>query len=183
MNYKVWKIFLAKTKSSRVRCVLWMSLGPASFLSHLKYCPFLMLTVGGMEGGECGHKRWSRITMVTANLYNPFVPLSTFNSFLLSVALHPFVWLFSPCSVGAMSVAHQALPMIYAMTRCCWRIAALLPDVSRKTNGNSGSYRTGFGCCGVWRGGELSFRVDGYDAGLGGCVCGWGVAAGAKNRG
>lgn len=69
--------------------------------------------VEGMEGGEFGQKRWSRITMVTANLYNTFVSLSTFNSFFLPLSCS----LSLSARLSVMSGAHQALPMIYAMTR------------------------------------------------------------------
>lgn len=124
-------------------------------------------TVGQFLRGKTRDGVWteSRITMVTANLLI-FIFLSTSS---LSSPLSCSPSDSSSPSVGVMSGAHRALPMIYAMTCHRWRIAALLPDVSHKTN------------CDGWQlpdrvwvlwGVELSFRVDGYDARVGGCVCG-----------
>lgn len=134
---------------------------------------FVVKTVGGMKGRDFGQKTMEQNRHGYCQSQNLCDPLPTFPpSRCLSTRLSDS---FSPCSVGVMSGAHRALPMIYTVTRWRWRIAALLPDVSRKTNGDGGSYRIGFGRGGVWRGREMAYREDGCDWRLyvrSGC-CSW----------
>lgn len=137
---------------------------PGSCVSLLENQPlsfFVVKTVGGMKGRDFGQKTMEQNRHGYCQSQNLCVPLPTFPpSRCLSTRLSDS---FSPCSVGVMSGAHRALPMIYTVTRWRWRIAALLPDVSRKTNGDGGSYRIGFGRGGVWRGREMAYREDGCD--------------------
>ena len=106
-------------------------------------------TAGGMKGRDFGQKTMERHRhgyCQSQNLCGPPPYLQLLLSLLLAVSPPVFAWLLlPPCAVGVMSGAHRALPVIYTVTRWRWRIAALLPDVSRKTNGDGGSYRIGPG--------------------------------------